>query len=125
MAFYTNKSQLPCDQNGKAIQGAHTIVCHDAAGTVNVSPKAVSTTKIAIKAPTNAIRLWVKCDTNNLRFDENNTLDGSAADKGYAILVKDFEYQSIPVCKAGAITYFVRDSADGNLHFFFELFKRP
>ena len=117
----TYKSQLPIDQAGNPVQVGHTIVCHDGHGTTNVSPKAVAGTAIAITAPTNAVRLWVKCDTNDLRFGENATLDGSAIDKGYAILVKDLEYQPIPVSKASAITYFVQDSAGGNLHFFFEI----
>lgn len=121
MALTTSKSQLPQDQAGKAVQAGHTIVCHDGHGTTNVSPKAVAGTAIAITAPANAIRLWVSCDTEDLLFGENATLDGSAIDKGYCTLKKDLNPTAIPITKAGTIIYFVQSATGGNLHFFFEL----
>lgn len=108
----------PKDTQGASIPVAAKIQMRDASSTPKESPLAVSSSVLELKPPTNAVMMIIKAVTNDINFGDNSTLDGTA-NNGFMTLTAG---DSLPVPVAnGNSVHVVRTSADGSLHFYYEL----
>jgi len=113
---------LPRGGGGEAIQVAYKTKNRDATTpTPRESPLTVSTTVLELKTPANAVVLVMFAGSNNLRFGDNATLDGTA-NKGYFVLTAG-NFVALPVASAGSVWVKRDGAADVIVSFYYEMLE--
>lgn len=106
----------PKDANSETVQEFSKLQYQDSAA-AKVSPFTLSSTAVNLVIPANALVCVVKC-TQDFRYGDNSTLDGSGSGKGYKIGLAGVDVV-IPCSHPDTLIYLKRDSADGTLDFAF------
>lgn len=119
MALDARGGTLPLDNNDRPVQIAAKIIMQDATGTPVVSPFTTTDATVKeLKIPENAVTLVMEVTGADMRFGDNNVLDGTL-DEGYAMIL-DGKEKAIP-CADGNSIFIKRDDAVNlNLSFYFE-----
>ncbi len=112
---------LPTDANNVGIQAPRLLQFQDATATPIVSPKtSIGTTPQAFVVPTGAVTM-IFSGSATIRYGDNSTLDGSAANKGYKLGQASTDQRY--ACAGVSTIYIAANSGTVTVDFMFEIVR--
>lgn len=116
MARSVIKGEMDVDKNNNPIQKGSTFTTADGTGTPQQSPITVSDSEVEVIAPAKAAQIAFRTVDENIWID---SVTGVGSSQGFEVLATD-GWILLDI-KEGATIFMIRDSADAEVQFFFNL----